>query len=490
MFLKKKGYSGKYQFDVIYSALQKFMRRNEFENALEICKEFKEYPNALKKRLIYCSVEDCPDMNLINDIYNTEPKIEKLIPYVKIICNHIKCREVFYAFYYCAAKEPFNKEELNIKDDLLTTMKKLVYLVAKEKFDKIISFYQKYYPNMELKKIYKFINNNRCFIYALAAKFVCPYVEEKYEVKNDIKFNYEFNKDFVLPDYVYDKHTLQGKDKSYAFFINNIILIPRKEETEIEKKAKEIYISTNNSTGFWLEKRKNEKIMEKVATGKLIQAQLITLKWKSPVYYYDKNNNNKYEYVLKKKMKRTEMENCVKSDTIKKIINLQNLNITIENDNLVMKNIITIDPQNTVVKTSKLESNVNIYNGEHYHYNHKQLDKLNNDELIQLFEILLFRKIIGTNDTCQRNIIHIDNKLVSIDDPMLLKETEFMWKNPLSKELAGKYYLKLKDNFEKIQNFIKNAVGKIKENKELGKKEKDFMLKELNIYNNIDKWKF
>lgn len=147
------------------------MRRNEFENALEICKEFKEYPNALKKRLIYCSVEDCPDMNLINDIYNTEPKIEKLIPYVKIICNHIKCREAFYTFYYCAAKGTMIKEELNIKDDFNNEKN---FLVAKEKFDKIFSFYQKYYPNIELKKIYKFINNNRCFIYALVAKFVCP----------------------------------------------------------------------------------------------------------------------------------------------------------------------------------------------------------------------------------------------------------------------------------------------------------------------------
>ena len=91
MFLKKIGYSGKYHFDIIYSALQKFMRRNELENSLEMCKEFKEYPNALKKRLIYCSVEDCPDMNLINDIYKTEPKIEKLIPFVHVIYNHIKC---------------------------------------------------------------------------------------------------------------------------------------------------------------------------------------------------------------------------------------------------------------------------------------------------------------------------------------------------------------------------------------------------------------
>ena len=182
MFLKKKGYSKRYQFDVIYSALQKFMRRNELENALEMCKEFKEYPNALKKRLIYCSIEDIPDMNLINDIYNTEPKIEKLIPFIYVICNHIKCREVFYAFYYCAAKEPLIKDKLNIKDDLLTTMKKLVYLIINDKYDDIISFYQKYYKNMELNKIFKYINKNRCFIYALAAKFVCPYIDKRYVV--------------------------------------------------------------------------------------------------------------------------------------------------------------------------------------------------------------------------------------------------------------------------------------------------------------------
>lgn len=489
MFLKKKGYSGKYQFDVIYSALQKFMRRNELNNALEMCKEFKEYPNALKKRLIYCSVEDCPDMNLINDIYNTEPIIEKLIPYVKVICNHIKCREVFYTFYYCAAKELYNKEQLDIKDDLLTTMKKLVYLVVYDNYDKIISFYQKYYDNMQLEKMFKFINKNRCFIYALAAKFVCPYVEEKYTLEKNIEFNYDFDEDFTLPDYVYDKHTLHGKDKSYSFFINNIILIPRKEETEIEKKAKEIYINTNNSTGFWLDKLKNKKITKEL-TGNLIQTQLITSKWKPTVYYYDKNNNNKYEYILKKKMKREEMEKCVDSDKIKKLIDLPNVDMKIENNNLLMKNLISIDPNNTVVKQSKLEDNVTIYNGEHYHYNHKNLENLTDDESIQLFEILLFRKIIGTNDTCERNIIHKDNKLVSIDDPMLLKETDFMWKKPLNKDLVKKYKEKLKSVFEKIINFIKNAEVKINKNNELSKKEKDFILKQLNIYSQMENWKF
>ena len=101
-------------------------------------------------------------MNLINDIFNTEPKIEKLIPFLKAICNHIKCLEVFYAFYYCEAKEP---NPLNIKDDSSITMKKFVYLIMEEKYNTIFDFYEKYYPNMKLNKILNFINKNRCFVY-------------------------------------------------------------------------------------------------------------------------------------------------------------------------------------------------------------------------------------------------------------------------------------------------------------------------------------
>ena len=82
-----------------------------------------------------------------------------------------------------------------------------------------------------------------------------------------------------------------------------------------------------------------------------------------------------------------------------------------------------------------------------------------------------------------------DVKLFSIDDPMLLKETEFMWKKPLNKELAKKYKEKLKIIFDKLKLFITDAETKIRENK-IDKKEKDFMIKQLDIYNNMINWKF
>ena len=139
--------------------------------------------------------------------------------------------------------------------------------------------------------------------------------------------------------------------------------------------------------GYWLDIRKNEKLNESIIRNS-IQSQLITSKLKPTIY--DKNNNNKYEYIFKKKKKRKEMKEYLNSDKIKKILVMHNLNIKIEIEILIMKNLINIAPNNIVIKTSKLENKVNKYNGDHYHYNHKKLDQLNNEELIQLFEFLLF----------------------------------------------------------------------------------------------------
>ena len=85
-----------------------------------------------------------------------------------------------------------------------------------------------------------------------------------------------------------------------------------------------------------------------------------------------------------------------------------------------MKILIEIEPNDVIIKISKLEENTNICDGEHYYYNHKKFDNLNGDELFEIFKILLFRKIIGINDTCERNINYNNMKSFSIDDPCTL----------------------------------------------------------------------
>ena len=92
MFLSNPTASKRFQFAEIYSCLQKSIRRNDVPLCLELAKEFKEYPNALKKRLVYITVEDIPDYRMVYEIYKTPSDIHELIKWIPIVCEHIKTR--------------------------------------------------------------------------------------------------------------------------------------------------------------------------------------------------------------------------------------------------------------------------------------------------------------------------------------------------------------------------------------------------------------
>ena len=125
MFLKKTSASGKFHFDEVYSCFQKSLRRGDLALSHEMVKEFRDYPNALKKRLIYNCCEDCPNLYLINAIFNTEPTIEKLAPFVKVICEHVKCREVIMAFRVACQREYVFDEFDFQNDDMFLMTRKL-----------------------------------------------------------------------------------------------------------------------------------------------------------------------------------------------------------------------------------------------------------------------------------------------------------------------------------------------------------------------------
>ena len=127
MFLRNTGASGRFTFDVIYSCFQKSLRKGEMELALEMAKEFREYPNALKKRLIYCTCEDCPNLYLIRDIFNTAPEISELIQFIPIICNHVKCHEVINTFRAACQAEYVDSDFDWEHDSVWIACRKLYY---------------------------------------------------------------------------------------------------------------------------------------------------------------------------------------------------------------------------------------------------------------------------------------------------------------------------------------------------------------------------
>ena len=241
MFLRNKGASEQFTFDVIYSCLQKSLRRGDYKLSIEMVKEFQHYPNALKKRLIYDCCEDCPNIYLIRDIYNTPAEIDRLAPFVKIICEHIKCREVIMTFRV-ACQEPFNTEPISRDDDLLTSCVKLFTQLCKTNDDcaPVLKWLIDQYPELnqfKLPTIFNFINKNRLVLYLVIAYLKIDYItNEHYGQIQPIHIDFNFNTHLTLPEYVYDKHTREGpaEHKTYEFFINNIILNPRRPKTQLE----------------------------------------------------------------------------------------------------------------------------------------------------------------------------------------------------------------------------------------------------------------
>lgn len=452
MFLQKHGASGLFTFDIIYSCLQKSLRRGDTELSLYMAKEFKEYPNALKKRLIQNCCEDCPNLKLIMELYLTDD-YDKLIEYIPIICRHIKYRGALWMFRVAVTMEPLSAPPLDISnyisqnDDMLTTCRKLYRLACEEREAEFVKWFITKTNNPMLMKIYKFISSNRTFIFMLISMMYIDYINTSYEPQPGDKelIDHILNSPYIttLPDYVYDRHVACSppNQKTYEFFINNLQLHPAKEEKDYEKYAKNLYITSNLPAGAYI-----HKIVDNIQTvaepKKLLQTQLITAKFKPKVYYCSFDGIN-YTHCLKGPMQLNNYDPYLLPDVIKKLVGLNSPDTCLISINniyyLCSRNLIPIDDKQTTIGNSKLEYNVQLYNGDKHVLTDDKLNTLSNNEQLQLLKILFFRKFIGTNDTCNRNIIYYNFVLTSIDDPMLLQTSDFMFKKKLNKELSNIY---------------------------------------------------
>ena len=508
MFLAKRGSSGKFDFGEIYSCLQKSMRRGDVDLAVEMGKEFKEYPGALKKRLIQNCCEDIPNIYLIRDIYNTDYNNHlALMDFIPTICRHIKCREALLAFRV-ACQEKHNFDPITKDDnDLLTLSSKCFTLLCKNNDNggDIVDTFQTLIPDIKLKRIYNYITQNRTFIYMLCAWKCVPYItNERYErvrIKDVYDDNFDINTYKVdkLPEYVYDKHVRSSppEHKTYKFFIDNCILSPRMEKTELEKKGEMLYITTNNPAGYYI--KPIIKCDNIDPDTPLIQTQLITARYKPHTYYCDLDMDGSYGYVLKGPFSDLGViRSILLSDYVKKLINLSPLDYKIvrykDNYYMLCNNLIEIEPGNIIEKSSKLESSVIIYNGDHFFFRYEMLNdmdkELGSSLSLELFKILLFRKVIGTDDTNPRNIILFDGMLSSIDDPMLMKETPYMFKTPLKEATCEACLKVLRKHFKKLTEFINSFANKVKNDDVLRQEYKTFILHKLMLYSNIENWKF
>ena len=249
MFFRKTGATNrKLTFAVIYSVLQKSLRGNFLDLALEMIKEFKEYPNALKKRLIQNVCEDTADMNLANAIYESPVLIDELVKFVPIICNHIKCREGVWAFRV-AVEYPDDNSEITSNDDLLRMSIKEKSRIRANDVNYLLDYFKtNVHPN--IRKIYNFVSKNRSVLDGCVAYLACDYTHVSLpSLTTPEGFDINEVKNIAIPDFMYDKHTGNlAKDKHYSFFLNNMVIAPRIPESPIEKLARRLYIESDKRT--------------------------------------------------------------------------------------------------------------------------------------------------------------------------------------------------------------------------------------------------
>ncbi len=423
-FLRKQTSEG--SIAVLYSLIQKCIRRGLEEECLyysEIL--FNEgTPNSLRKRLVYVTNEDIGHIKLSNEI--VECPDEDLFKYVVICCRLKKTHDSAWL-----SRLALHYSMNNIKTDnyeLIEAMKMTEFI-----------------KNDDYKSIREYIGKEYCKLYSFSGKnnlvwasFILfnnrPELNQEYSLDIDIPEKRKFDK---LPFWVYDKH-VSGGNKGYKFFFDYSLVVNENiygvKGDKYAEECMKVYLDDEKNLGNGKTKilynmwKNNEDIHKIKIPGyyNIIQTQLITSKGKPHTYYATSDKDNK-KYVLKGPMTFDMRKQVMRSEKIKINLGLNHLNvefINIFDENwMKMDCLLDYDYDKKELKTSKLEENVYIYNGDNCNIN---FDDINEENFMEIFRNYLFRLVVGTNDHCCRNFITDGNNVYSIDDHCLNQDFEDM----------------------------------------------------------------
>ena len=152
-------------------------------------------------------------------------------------------------------------------------------------------------------------------------------------------------------------------------------------------------------------------------------------------------------------------------------------------------NLIPIDKNLTTVKSSKIETNSTVYDGNKYFFNHQIVESLSNSEAIELLKILAFRKIIGNDDTCIRNIIYVDKHIYSIDDAVMLRKTPYIFIMNLIRHKCAYQKIVFK-NFDIISDFLSQWQEIVKNADDIPDNVKSFIFSQISNLQVLGNWVF
>lgn len=213
-----------------------------------------------------------------------------------------------------------------------------------------------------------------------------------------------------------------------------------------------------------------------------LQAQCITGKHK-PKVLLCRSLLNDAIVAIKGPVSKTEANQLMGCQRLKEILDVANTNYRIQDftsGRLINMNGMCIisdckglidgyDMNKFIVRTTSLETEVKISTNKIDHWSHDCMENIDDESEMSVLACncllqLAFRKVVGTNDTCCRNLV-IDRKnktVVSIDDPALFRETPYMFKISLNKTLSSNYKAMLDLNWSRIRGILVDWSEKLK----------------------------
>jgi hypothetical protein len=435
----------------VYSCFQKFVRRGDLAEALywghEIAAtrgEYKGYPNALKKRLLQHALEDVGHLDYALALLAAEkkPTWGSLRPWIRVLCEMPKTRGAAW-FNRIAVEHVRNPEGA----PTTALQRGAAALVAHR--DEDGGYLAEHFPK-DVLRLYKEINNEVLALhtYILKDEGIIEHVRLPFPLPAAPVF--EWKGKHEVPDWCLDKHTSRGKrlGRGYAHFFETMVVAPRLMRGELdlfEGEARELYLSgSEQRVRHILENSKHAPAPAPVPAPapappvpapapahytNTLQAQLLTGRHKPRVWFATDSRTGQ-QVVLKGPVKGPEIEAVVTSEELKARLGLPNTFLRAEQGMLVWRSLIDYTTLETHIVSSKLETDVRVpvAKGICRWCN----DMLEDNELaLGLMEALLFRKMVGTNDTCHRNIMVVDRRVYTIDDAAYKKETPLMWKMPM-----------------------------------------------------------
>ena len=472
-FLRKQTSEG--SIGLLYSIIQKCIRRGLEEESLYYSNIlYKEgTPNSLRKRLVYVTNEDICNLKLAKEIM--ECKDEDLFKYIIVCCRMKKTHD---SAWLSRLALHYSMNNLKTDDEELIESMKITEFIRKNDYKSV-----REYIGKEYNKLYSFTDKNNLVWASYILLKNRSELNQDYDINIDICKGKKFNS---IPNWVMDKH-VSGGTKGYKFFFDNSLVVNENiygdKGDKFSEECKKVYLDDEKNLGNGKTKilykmwKENIDKYEKIIPGykNIVQIQLITSKGKPSVYFVTDKKDNK-KYVLKGPITCDMRKQIMKTEKIKKVLEFNHLNIEFINilgENwMKMDSLLDYDFNNKELKTSKLEENVYIYNGENNNYN---FNDINEENFMELFKNYMLRLVIGANDHCARNFITDGIKVYSIDDHSVdqdfndfndikmkkdikLKWNEYIIKNKIEiLEILNKWNIQFKNEnmLKRINNMIK-----------------------------------